>query len=123
MFNNDFDKNQVNENMKHKNNIPKVIVLLIIIIGFSSGLFYSLLSNLLINYIPERENLQPKSSRFGDYYRDISLSTSTPTVNYQIKIQVNSVNFDYSRVNSDGSDIRFFDQFDKDMNHFAGWDQ
>ena len=104
--------------MKHKNNIPKVIVLLIIITGFSSGLFYSLLSNLLINNIPERENLQPKSSRFGDYYRDISLSTSTPTVNYQIKIQVNSVNFDYSRVNSDGSDIRFFDQFDSSLDYW-----
>ncbi|MFE3846301.1 DUF2341 domain-containing protein [Thermoplasmatota archaeon] len=39
----------------------------------------------------------------------ISLDAPTPVDDYQVKIELDSSNFDYSKTNSDGSDIRFND--------------
>lgn len=44
------------------------------------------------------------------YYREIDLSPSTPESNYQVKVKLYSLNFNYSKANPDGSDIRFLDQ-------------
>lgn len=43
-----------------------------------------------------------------NYYRQISLSPSTPDTYFQVKIELNTSNFDYSKCNSDGSDLRFY---------------
>ena len=43
------------------------------------------------------------------YQRKIMLDPVTPFPNYQVKIWLNTSNFNYSRVNVDGNDIRFCD--------------
>ena len=46
----------------------------------------------------------------GDYFREIDLSTATDQDEYQVKVNLNTSNFDYSRVQANGEDIRFFDE-------------
>ena len=43
------------------------------------------------------------------YKTPISLKTATPTDDHQVKIEIDSSDFDYSSTNHDGSDIRFYD--------------
>ncbi|MHA2180537.1 MAG: DUF2341 domain-containing protein, partial [Promethearchaeota archaeon] len=57
------------------------------------------------------------------YNRHISLNPTTPEDNYQIKIQLNPSNFDYSKTKLDGGDIRFFDQNQVALNYWIEtWD-
>jgi hypothetical protein len=39
----------------------------------------------------------------------VELESATPVDDYQVKIELDSSNFDYSKTNTDGSDIRFYD--------------
>ena len=45
------------------------------------------------------------------YYKEIAITNpnSVTLTNYQVKIELDSGNFDFNKTNSDGSDIRFFD--------------
>ncbi|MFH1586876.1 MAG: DUF2341 domain-containing protein [Candidatus Diapherotrites archaeon] len=44
-----------------------------------------------------------------EYKRTITLSPTTPSANYQVKVQLTTGNFDYSNVLSGGDDLRFTD--------------
>lgn len=48
------------------------------------------------------------------YFRTIGLSTATPSNNFQIKIEIS----DHSNMNADGSDLRFYDQFDSEADYW-----
>jgi len=59
------------------------------------------------------------------YYRliNISNSTSTDLTDYQIKIELSTSTFNYSKVNSDGSDIRFYQEDGVKLNYWIeSWD-
>ena len=66
-----------------------------------------------------KEHLNSASGQFGEYSRDITLNALTPLANYQVKIELNSTNFDYSHLNSNGSDIRFYDQSHNSLNYWV----
>jgi hypothetical protein len=44
-----------------------------------------------------------------EYERPITLTPATPVADYQVKIELTTSNFDYSKARSDGGDIRFYD--------------
>ncbi len=44
------------------------------------------------------------------YFRELIFNPSTPENNFQIKVMLNDINFEYANANSDGSDLRFYDQ-------------
>lgn len=44
------------------------------------------------------------------HVRPITLSTAIPETDYQIKIELNSTNFDYSKAKENGEDLRFSDE-------------
>lgn len=52
------------------------------------------------------------------YFREINLNPSTPESDYQVKVQLNNLNFNYSKANPDGSDMRFLDQ---NQNQLSYW--
>jgi hypothetical protein len=61
-------------------------------------------SNLTISgwfYVSEGSNWK--------YKRTITLSSSTPLSNYQVKIELSTTTFDYSKAKADGADLRFYD--------------
>jgi len=72
-----------------------------------------------IQIITDKDTLTSASGTFGEYTREISLSDLTPMANYQVKIQLNSTNFDYTHLNANGSDIRFYDQFHNPLNYWV----
>lgn len=41
------------------------------------------------------------------YRRSITINPATPKANFQVKLTLTTINFDYSHCNADGSDIRF----------------
>lgn len=43
------------------------------------------------------------------YYRYVTINPATTLTNYQVKIELNTTNFDYANAQPDGDDIRFFD--------------
>jgi hypothetical protein len=45
----------------------------------------------------------------GEYFRELSFSNPTNQDEYQIKLTLNSSNIDYSNIDSNGDDLRFFD--------------
>lgn len=45
------------------------------------------------------------------YYRDINITPATSLNDYQVKIELNTANFDYANAQPDGDDIRFYDEF------------
>ncbi|OUR96503.1 hypothetical protein A9Q84_09140 [Halobacteriovorax marinus] len=47
--------------------------------------------------------------RSGEYYRDLTFSSATDQDEFQIKLTFNSSNIDYSKIDANGDDIRFFD--------------
>ena len=57
------------------------------------------------------------------YSRYITLNPATPEDDYQIKILLDSTNFDYSKTKFDGSDVRFFDQDQLPLSYWVEtWD-
>ncbi|MFX1476966.1 MAG: DUF2341 domain-containing protein [Promethearchaeota archaeon] len=57
------------------------------------------------------------------YLRKIYLNPATPEANYQIRIQLNPIGFDYSKTNPYGTDLRFFDQYNNDLDYWIeNWD-
>jgi hypothetical protein len=61
---------------------------------------------------------------FGElYYRILSFDISTNINNYQIKVELNTSNFNYSNTKSDGGDIRFVTMSDISLNYYIEkWD-
>ena len=49
------------------------------------------------------------------YYKEITIKENSgkTLTNYQILVELNSANFDFSKAKSDGSDIRFFNRFSR----------
>lgn len=47
----------------------------------------------------------------GDYYREIDLSSATDQNEFQVEVELNTSNFDYSKVQNNGEDLRLFDEF------------
>jgi hypothetical protein len=52
------------------------------------------------------------------YKRQITFTPATSVANYQLKIELNATNFDYSKAKADGSDIRFYDANDIELNYW-----
>ncbi len=46
----------------------------------------------------------------GDFFREIDLSSATDQDEYQVKVNLTTLNFDYSKAEANGEDIRFFDE-------------
>ena len=71
-------------------------------------------------------NLFEIKTNFADsweYYREITINSATPEADYQIKVQLNSTNFDYSKANANASDIRFYDQTQNPLSYWIEkWD-
>ena len=58
------------------------------------------------------------------FKRIITLSTSTPVDNYQVKIDLTSSNFDYAQASSTGTDIRFYDNNNVELDYWIDfWNQ
>ena len=55
-----------------------------------------------------------------NYYREITIKENSGTTlsNYQVLIALNSANFDFTKANSDGSDIRFTDASGNELNYW-----
>ena len=65
----------------------------------------------------------PEDIEEWQYFREVNLNPSTPESDYQIKVQLNNLNFNYSKANHDGSDIRFLDQSQKQLSYWIEkWD-
>ena len=61
----------------------------------------------------------PISSNPGiKYIRQINLSPATPESNYQVRIDLIAPDFDYSKAKPDGSDIRFSDSSNNDLDYW-----
>ena len=66
-----------------------------------------------------------KANNSTSFYRTIT-SASTPTTDFQVRLQLTTANFDYSKAKSDGGDIRFWTStaFSTSVNHwFEKWTQ
>ena len=61
----------------------------------------------------------PENIEDWQYFRIINLNPSTPESDYQVKVQLDTLNFNYSKANPDGSDIRFLDQSKNQLNYWV----
>ncbi len=52
------------------------------------------------------------------HVRSITLSTTIPEDDYQVKVELSSSNFDYSKAKTNGEDIRFFDENNNPINYW-----
>jgi len=57
----------------------------------------------------------------GSYFRKISVVPATTTSEYQVKVDLNTSNFDYSKAKSDGSDLRFYSEIFAFIQPFDYW--
>ena len=68
-------------------------------------------------------NLRYFTTRCFLYHRGITIDPATPESDFQVKIQLNPSNFKYFKAKSDGSDLRFYDQSDTELNYWIeNWD-
>lgn len=93
------------------------LVFLVTLLFFAKPILFSQHSP--IQTISDKESINSSSGQFGEYSRDITLNALTPMANYQVKIELNSTNFDYTHLNSNGSDIRFYDQSHNPLNYWV----
>lgn len=57
-----------------------------------------------------------------NYRRKIALTPATSFANYPVNVKLRTSNFDYSKANSDGSDIRFLDENENSLKYWiARW--
>jgi len=57
------------------------------------------------------------------YQRAISLSPATPEADYQVKVELNETNFNYSKAKADGDDLRFYQTNGTKLNYWIeSWD-
>jgi hypothetical protein len=64
--------------------------------SFTTGTFYTLFTNM----------------------RAITLSPATPASDYQVKINLTPVSFNYTKLKADGSDIKFYDSGDQELSYW-----
>ena len=58
------------------------------------------------------------------FRKNITLTPATPLADYQVKIELNSGNFDYGSTREDGGDIRFFDSNGSALSYWVErWDK
>ena len=60
------------------------------------------------------------SSVYADweYRRELTINSNDDLTDYQIKVELNSDNFDFSKAKSDGSDLRFTDSSDNALSYW-----
>ena len=58
--------------------------------------------------VPMKMN-QGNTMKGWSYSMEITINPKTPDDNFQVKIMLNSTNFEYSLANSNGNDLRFYD--------------
>lgn len=63
------------------------------------------------------QTIYNESSSFK-YNRKITFTPATSVANYQFKIELNASDFDYSKTKADGSDIRFYDANNTELNYW-----
>ncbi|WP_372656159.1 DUF2341 domain-containing protein, partial [Halobacteriovorax sp.] len=54
----------------------------------------------------------------GDYYREVDLSSATDQDEFQVEVNLSTSNFDYSKVQNNGDDIRFFDELYNEQDYW-----
>ena len=99
-----------------KNNKLMVSVLFLAFLGLACSLdcYYSPSTESKdLVYCPITQN----PGENWQYLREISFNPATPITDYQVKIELNLVNFDYSHAESDGSDLRFYDYGQTKLNY------
>ncbi len=52
------------------------------------------------------------------YKKPITLDPATPETDYQVKVELNTTNFDYSHAQSDGDDLRFYQSNGTKLNYW-----
>ncbi|MFX0104976.1 MAG: DUF2341 domain-containing protein [Candidatus Hodarchaeota archaeon] len=94
--------------------IKLISLLLITIFILNSTPFF--LNSQYINNTEKMANFDNRLIKSSDwdavecmYRREITLTPATPESDYQIRVDLNLSNFNYSKAKSDGSDIRFYD--------------
>ncbi len=65
----------------------------------------------------ENENAS-KSLNDWQYQIEITLNPATPEPNFQVRIVLNQTNFDYSKVQMDGDDIRFYSSSEDPLSYW-----
>ncbi|MDC0197090.1 DUF2341 domain-containing protein, partial [Marine Group III euryarchaeote] len=63
-------------------------------------------------------NPNPAFFGTGQYMREITLSSSTPVAGYQFNLTLTTSNFNYSRAQSDGDDLRFYDKSSNELSYY-----
>ncbi|MHA2402699.1 MAG: DUF2341 domain-containing protein, partial [Candidatus Kariarchaeaceae archaeon] len=122
-----------------KKSLPGFTLVLIMLINFVyiydlGGSRTEPLSNVAIDNLREYEFNEPDNDIKGNkagiqsktsyipsgwtYESVIELNPITPNTDYQVKIVLDPSNFNYSRANSNGSDIRFFDVNTNPLNYW-----
>ncbi|MFX1320958.1 MAG: DUF2341 domain-containing protein [Promethearchaeota archaeon] len=91
-----------------------MVLLIIAIIIFTSISTLQIIQNL--NSTDKQVRLNDKLTKSNDwdadgwnYRRELTLTPNTPESDYQIRVDLNPSNFNYSKAKPDGSDIRFYD--------------
>ncbi|OYT63037.1 hypothetical protein B6U67_03780 [Methanosarcinales archaeon ex4484_138] len=58
--------------------------------------------------------------RIGEwlYKKQIDISPATPVDNYQVKVELTTTNFDYSKAKANGEDIRFYDSVENELSYW-----
>jgi len=70
--------------------------------------------------IPQTVSAAPSGWK---YERPITLTPATPVADYQIMIELDNDNFDYSKADPEGDDIRFYDTGDNKLSYWIEtWD-
>ncbi|MHC1564990.1 MAG: DUF2341 domain-containing protein, partial [Candidatus Syntropharchaeales archaeon] len=58
--------------------------------------------------------------RIGEwlYKKQIDISPATPVDDYQVKVELTTTNFDYSKAKANGEDIRFYDSVENELSYW-----
>ncbi|MFX1497936.1 MAG: DUF2341 domain-containing protein [Promethearchaeota archaeon] len=109
--------------MRNIKKIHYALILLILLLSIANIIpFKQLDTDQIISNFDKEKDLKSNNSDWL-YYRKITLSPTTIESDYQIRVQLSSGNFDYSKANPDGSDLRFFDQYNNNLDYWIeNWD-
>ena len=96
----------------------KIAVGFVVLLYLSSFTHFFSFERISIDTNFEKSHIPDLSDPRWMYIREISLNPVTPQSNYQVKIQLNTSNFNYSRVKIDGSDLRFYDPDEIELSYW-----
>ena len=78
-------------------------------------------NNKIVNDQPSFSNVQPKVSDIPpgwSYEKLLNIDPVTPETDYQVKVILTPLNFDYSKAQPDGSDLRFYDMLNNPLSYW-----